>query len=69
MLHFVDRQFFFKNSTIGKIGNSHKHVSCNKLPKEYNFITRGVSHCGLATYIEKYLKTKEELWKVKYFTM
>jgi hypothetical protein len=30
----------------------------------------GVSHCELAIYIEKYLKkTKEELWKLKYFTM
>jgi hypothetical protein len=25
-----------------------------------------VSHCGLAI---KYLKAKEELWKLKYFTM
>jgi hypothetical protein len=31
--------------------------------------TRGVSHSGLAIYIEKYLKAKEELWKLKYFTM
>jgi hypothetical protein len=28
-----------------------------------------VSHCGLAMYIKKYLKAKEELWKLKYFTM
>ncbi len=28
-----------------------------------------VSHGGLAIYIEKYLKAKEELWKLKYFTM
>jgi hypothetical protein len=29
-----------------------------------------VSHCGLAIYIKKYLKAKEEaLWKLKYFTM
>jgi hypothetical protein len=28
-----------------------------------------VSHWGLAIYIKKYLKTKEELWKLKYFTM
>jgi hypothetical protein len=29
-----------------------------------------VSHCGLAGYyIKKYLKAKEELWKLKYFTM
>jgi hypothetical protein len=32
--------------------------------------TRGVSQCALAIYINlKYLKAKEELWKLKYFTM
>jgi hypothetical protein len=35
----------------------------------HNTKTRGVSHCGLAIYIKKYLKAKEELWKLKYFTM
>jgi hypothetical protein len=30
---------------------------------------QGVSHCGLAVYIKKYLKAKEELWKLKKFTM
>jgi hypothetical protein len=36
----------------------------------YNtYKTRGVSHCGLAIYIIKYLQAKEELWKFKYFTM
>ncbi len=29
----------------------------------------GVSHCGFAIYIKKYLKAKEELWNLKYFTM
>ncbi len=28
-----------------------------------------MSHRGLAIYIKKYLKAKEELWKFKYFTM
>jgi hypothetical protein len=28
-----------------------------------------VTHHGLAIYIKKYLKAKEELWKLKYFTM
>ncbi len=37
------------------------HIQTNK--------TRGVSHCGLAINIKKYLKAKEELWKLKYFTM
>ncbi len=31
--------------------------------------TRGESHCGLAIHIKKYLKAKEELWKLKYITM
>jgi hypothetical protein len=31
--------------------------------------TMGVSHCGFAIYIKKYLKAKEELWNLKYFTM
>jgi hypothetical protein len=31
--------------------------------------TRGESHCGLAIYIKTYFKAKEELWKLKYFTM
>jgi hypothetical protein len=30
--------------------------------------TTGVSHCGLAIYIKKYLKAKNYLWKLKYFT-
>jgi len=34
-----------------------------------NFKTKGVSHNGLAIYIKKYLKAKEELRKLKYFTM
>jgi hypothetical protein len=29
----------------------------------------GVSHWGLTIYIERHLKAKEELWKLKYFTM
>jgi hypothetical protein len=28
-----------------------------------------VSHHGLAIYIQKYLKAKQDLWKLKYFTM
>jgi hypothetical protein len=31
--------------------------------------TMGVSQCGLAIYIKKYLKAKVELWKLKYFTI
>jgi hypothetical protein len=28
-----------------------------------------VSHCGLAIYMKKYPKRKEELWKLEYFTI
>jgi hypothetical protein len=28
-----------------------------------------VSHRGLAIYMKKYLKAKDELWELKYFTM
>jgi hypothetical protein len=41
----------------------------NLLGLELSEITRGVSHCGLAIHIKKYRKAKEELWKLKYFTM
>jgi hypothetical protein len=45
------------------IGYSLKFAVC------FAFVIRGVPHCGLAIYIKKYLKAKEELWKLKYFTM
>jgi len=32
-------------------------------------LARDLSHCGLAIYIKRYLKTKEELWKFKNSTM
>jgi hypothetical protein len=38
-------------------------------PTIKEFTRRGVSHCGLVIYIKKYLKAKEELGKLKYFTM
>jgi hypothetical protein len=36
-----------------------------------DFYEQGVchTHSGLAIYIKKELKAKEELWKLKYFTM
>jgi hypothetical protein len=39
------------------------------LPYNLKNKTRGASHYGLAIYIKTYLKAKEELWKLKYFTM
>jgi len=35
--------------------------------QRYKDLTRDASHYGLAIYIKKYLKAKEELWKLKYF--
>jgi hypothetical protein len=43
-------------------------IPCVGLNVKYP-LTSGVSHHGLAIYIKKCLKAKEELWKLKYFTM
>jgi hypothetical protein len=40
---------------------------CGCITKLEGNKTRGVSHCGLAIYSD--LEAKEELWKLKYFTM
>jgi hypothetical protein len=50
-------------------GSAHLYNTQNKFSKNYNYTARGVSHCGLAIYIKKYLNAKEELWELKYFTM
>jgi hypothetical protein len=50
--------------TIMQLGHDGIHSPLS-LPN----LTRGLSHFGLAIYITKYLKEKEELWKLKYFTM
>ncbi len=39
------------------------------IKRQLRGLTRGVSHCGLAIYIKKYLNAEEELWKLRYFTM
>jgi hypothetical protein len=44
-------------------------VNCIDTTPLGNVQMRGVSHYGLAIYIKKYIKAKEELWKLKYFTM
>jgi hypothetical protein len=45
-------------------------VSVSSTTKILHTGTRCASHCGLAIYIKKYVKAKEEdLWKLKYFTM
>jgi hypothetical protein len=37
--------------------------------KGLDYKQMGMSHYGLAIYIKKYLNAKEQLWKLKYFTM
>jgi hypothetical protein len=49
----------YKGFSIHKANMPTTTILCKK--------TRGVSHCGLAIYIVKYLKTKEELWKTQIF--
>jgi hypothetical protein len=34
-----------------------------------NIMKQGVCHNVTLPFIKKYLKTKKELWKLKYFTM
>jgi hypothetical protein len=45
------------------------YLSPQPLGYYYKNTTMGVSQCDLAFYIKKYSKAKEELWKLKYFTM
>jgi hypothetical protein len=54
---------------MGVTVHTKEHNIINKKKKAMTSSTRGVSHCGLAIYIKKYLKAKQELWKLKYFTM
>jgi hypothetical protein len=47
-----------------------KSTTLSTTKKSHDIINKGcVTLCGLAIYIKKYLKAKEELWKLKYFTM
>jgi hypothetical protein len=48
------------------------HALFNHFGRVFFFLLRAdkrVSHHGLAIYIQKYLKAKQDLWKLKYFTM
>jgi hypothetical protein len=60
-----------KRNSIPKIGYHYFWPGLTALLKNTLPIENkgGVSHYGLAIYIKKYLKAKEELWKLKYFTM
>jgi hypothetical protein len=58
------RQIFYRSKkTFLHVNFSPKKLQNCDLPPNK---TRGASHCGLAIYIKKYLKAKEELWKLKY---
>jgi hypothetical protein len=52
---------------VGELFQINQLSICIRTPKVKS--TRGVSHCGLAIHIKKYVKAKEELLKLKYFTM
>ncbi len=56
---------YFNVCRISKLYYVTKVPMCNS----YAVPTRGVSHYGLAIYIKMNLKAKEELRKLKYFTM
>jgi hypothetical protein len=63
---------FCQNFVITKCKKKHLQLNCKREYKKVWCLTKqGVcqSHCCLAIYIEKDLKAKEELWKLKYFTM
>jgi hypothetical protein len=45
------------------------YSDCTLVLRLYLTQRRGVSHRGLAICIKMYLKEKEELWKLQYFTM
>jgi len=54
------------------VQNNHLNIKNNNLwwnKSDKHLKKKGVSHCGLATYIKKYLNAKEELRKLKYFIM
>jgi hypothetical protein len=42
---------------------------CSTLGLLFFYVTRGVSHYGLAIYVKNYLKAKKKKWKLEYFTM
>jgi len=62
-------ELFVKWAKFGKKINTHDELQMIWRLGPKKTITRGVSHCGLAIYIKKYLKAKEELCKVKYCTI
>jgi len=60
---------FLKWAKFGKKINTHDELQMIWRLGPKQTLTRGVWHCGLAIYIKKYLKSKEELCKLKYCTI
>jgi hypothetical protein len=55
---------------IKKLWLSHHQWRLGPNATYFALLTRSVSHYGLAIWIKKHLRAKEEeLWKLKYFTM
>ncbi len=62
LLHFIEHP-----TNIRLIQQPHLYMNAMHFCSSSQ--TRGLSHCGLAIYMKTYLKAREELWKLKYFTM
>jgi hypothetical protein len=62
--------FFVQFCDVAQVAIIHKTIKSDLAIIKYES-KQGVcqSHCGLAIYIKKYFKAKEELWKLNYFTM
>jgi hypothetical protein len=69
---FLGRTVFGRYHTLRKPNGYHKIMILAQHWYEVHELikTRGcVTLYGLAIYIKKYFKAKEELWKLKYFTI
>jgi len=56
-------------SPRGEVGGQNAPIKKGQVPWQKGYKQAGVSLCGLAIYILKYLKAKEEeLWKLKYIS-
>jgi hypothetical protein len=61
--------FFSIGPPLAGVGSLGFRVSPMKLGCKISLNKGCVTLCGLAIYIKKHLKAKEELRKLKYFTM
>jgi hypothetical protein len=66
MSHSASVYKYFLNRIFSYSGSTH---ILTRSSRSGSSTTRGALHCGLPICIKKYLKAKEKLWKLKYFTM